>query len=27
LDSNLTNPVQKATQDIEDLTGPIKRQL
>lgn len=27
LDSNLTNPVQKAAQDIEDLTGPIKRQL
>jgi sec-independent protein translocase protein TatA len=27
LDTNLTNPVQKATQDIEDLTGPIKRQL
>ena len=27
LDSNLTNPVQNATQDIEDLTGPIKRQL
>lgn len=27
LDSNLTNPVTKATQDIEDLTGPIKRQL
>ena len=27
LDTNLTNPVQKATQDIEDLTGPIKRLL
>ncbi|WP_333599406.1 twin-arginine translocase TatA/TatE family subunit [Flavobacterium sp.] len=27
LDTNLTNPVQKATQDIEDITGPIKRQL
>jgi sec-independent protein translocase protein TatA len=27
LDNNLTNPVQKATQDIEDITGPIKRQL
>jgi sec-independent protein translocase protein TatA len=27
LDTNLTNPFQKATQDIEDLTGPIKRQL
>jgi sec-independent protein translocase protein TatA len=27
LDTNLTNPVQKATHDIEDLTGPIKRQL
>lgn len=27
LDANLTNPVTKATQDIEEITGPIKRQM
>lgn len=27
LDTNLTNPVEKATQDIEELTGPIKRRM
>ncbi len=27
LDGNLTNPVQKVSEDIEDITGPVKRQL
>jgi sec-independent protein translocase protein TatA len=27
LDNNLTNPIKKASQDIEDITGPIKRQM
>lgn len=27
LDTNLTNPVDKMKQDIEDATGPIKRQM
>lgn len=27
LDANLTNPVDKMKQDIEEATGPIKRQM
>jgi len=27
LDGNISNPVQKISNDIEDITGPIKRQL
>ncbi len=27
LDSNLSNPIDKMKQDIEDATGPIKRQM
>lgn len=27
LDSNVSNPIDKMKQDIEDATGPIKRQM
>ena len=27
LDTDITTPLEKTTQDIEELTGPIKRQL
>jgi sec-independent protein translocase protein TatA len=27
LDTNLSNPIDKMKQDIEDATGPIKRQM
>jgi sec-independent protein translocase protein TatA len=27
VDSNLSNPIDKIKQDIEDATGPIKRQM
>ncbi len=27
LDSNLSNPIDQMKQDIEDATGPIKRQM
>lgn len=27
LDTHITSPLEKTTQDIEELTGPIKRQL
>lgn len=27
VDQNLTNPIEKSAQDIEDITGPVKRQL
>lgn len=27
LESNINSPIEKTSQDIEELTGPIKRQL
>jgi sec-independent protein translocase protein TatA len=27
VDVNITNPLESTTQDIEDITGPVKRQL
>ncbi|MGL2966612.1 Sec-independent protein translocase subunit TatA/TatB [Flavobacterium sp. XGLA_31] len=27
LDSNLTQPLQKSSEDIDDIAGPVKRQM